>query len=459
MKQLLFIAIATLASEFAYTQVAISNPSTNPDASAMLDIKSTTKGMLMPRMTSAQRTAIASPATGLMVYETTSNAVWVYNGTAWTQLGSGGGSSQWTTNGTHIYNGNTGNVGIGITAPTAKLHLVGLMKIDGGQIDIDDNLAKVRLIYNGSPKGYFSLTSSTGDVQIGTNVLYNDDGKLQLETKSSARLTIMPNGNIGIGTISPDTKFHVVGNIKGSGRIDIDGVLETGGGLSAIGGAGLYITGTSLLEGNLTGHGSASFSGNITGSGTASISGNINSNTSMSITDVAGTLQFKSNSTTDLGFLQISGNNVRIGTNSGNDLGKFVIRTNGADRVYVDNAGNVSIGTTAVANGYKVSVAGKVMCEELRVQLRASWPDYVFNNNYKLLPLAELKTFIEKNNHLPNIPKASVIEKEGMEVGDMQKKMMQKIEELTLYILDLQKQIDDLKGTVSKKRNLGHEKN
>jgi hypothetical protein len=91
------------------------------------------------------------------------------------------------------------------------------------------------------------------------------------------------------------------------------------------------------------------------------------------------------------------------------------------------------------------------MCEELRVQLRANWPDYVFNNNYKLLPLAELKKFIQQNNHLPNIPKASVIEKEGIEVGDMQKKMMEKIEELTLYILDLQKQVDELKSSGSKK--------
>ena len=436
MKQILLSFAVFILVYSADAQVAISNPGSNPDPSAMLDVKSTTKGFLMPRV--VLRTNVASPATGLLVYETTSNAVWVYNGTAWVQLGSVGGGSDWLANGTHIYNGNSGNVGIGINAPTAKLHLAGLMKIDGGQIDIDNGFGQVRLLNDGSPKGYFSLSGSSGDIQIGTNVLYNDIGKLQLETKSFPRVTILPDGNVGIGTISPDSKLHVVGNTKTTGRIDMDGVLETKGGLSAIQGAGLYVTGSSLQEGNITTH------GNISGTGTASISGNINSNTGMTITDVAGTLQFKSNSSTEVGFLQLSGNNLRIGTNSGN-LGKFVIRTNGADRVYVDNGGNVSIGTTDVANGYKVSVAGKVMCEELRVQLRASWPDYVFKKNYKLLPLAELKKFIEKNNHLPNIPKASVIEKEGMEVGDMQKKLMEKVEELTLYILDLQKQIDELK--------------
>ena len=59
--------------------------------------------------------------------------------------------------------------------------------------------------------------------------------------------------------------------------------------------------------------------------------------------------------------------------------------------------------------------------------------------------MSELDKFISVNKHLPNIPAAAAIEKEGMEVGDMQKKMMEKIEELTLYIIDLQKQIDSMK--------------
>ena len=62
------------------------------------------------------------------------------------------------------------------------------------------------------------------------------------------------------------------------------------------------------------------------------------------------------------------------------------------------------------------------------------------------MPLNKLDQFIKTNNHLPNIPKAQAIEKSGIAVGDMQKRMMEKIEELTLYIIDLQKQVTELKN-------------
>ena len=86
--------------------VAINADGSAPHSTAMLDVKSTTKGMLVPRMTSAQRTAIASPAAGLLVYETTSNSYWFYNGTSWIQMGAGGGSSLWSASGANIYNTN-----------------------------------------------------------------------------------------------------------------------------------------------------------------------------------------------------------------------------------------------------------------------------------------------------------------------------------------------------------------
>ena len=85
-----------------------------------------------------------------------------------------------------------------------------------------------------------------------------------------------------------------------------------------------------------------------------------------------------------------------------------------------------------------------MICEEVKVKLSSAWPDYVFEENHQLMPVNKLSEFIKIHKHLPNIPSAQIIEKEGMELGDMQKKMMEKIEELTLYIIDLQKQVDDL---------------
>jgi hypothetical protein len=95
MKQLLFSALFILLTlGFAQAQaVSINTDSSNPDPSAILDVKSTEKGVLVPRMTTAQRTAIATPATGLLVFDTSTGGFWFYNGTAWISLsGSGGGS-------------------------------------------------------------------------------------------------------------------------------------------------------------------------------------------------------------------------------------------------------------------------------------------------------------------------------------------------------------------------------
>ena len=111
--------------------------------------------------------------------------------------------------------------------------------------------------------------------------------------------------------------------------------------------------------------------------------------------------------------------------------------------------GNMGIGGQGVARnlatGHKLSVIGKIACEEVRVQPQANWPDYVFSDDYTLTPLPELKKQIEAAHHLPNIPSAKEVEENGLEVGEMQRKMMEKIEELTLYIIELHEEIEQLK--------------
>jgi hypothetical protein len=101
----------------------------------------------------------------------------------------------------------------------------------------------------------------------------------------------------------------------------------------------------------------------------------------------------------------------------------------------------VSIGTLQIADGYQLTVKGKIMAEEVRVQLQAAWPDYVFEQDYALMPLSELEKEIVEKGHLPGIPAAYTIEKEGVDTGEMQRKMMEKIEELTLHLIDLNKKV------------------
>ena len=111
------------------------------------------------------------------------------------------------------------------------------------------------------------------------------------------------------------------------------------------------------------------------------------------------------------------------------------------------------IGTDVGAAGYKLSVDGKIISEELRIQDVADWPDYVFADGYKLMPLDELEERIARERHLPGIPSAAVVESDGLDAGQMHKLQMQKIEELTLYIIDLHKSNKALKTEITKLNN------
>ncbi|MFN8144802.1 MAG: SprB repeat-containing protein [Bacteroidia bacterium] len=112
----------------------------------------------------------------------------------------------------------------------------------------------------------------------------------------------------------------------------------------------------------------------------------------------------------------------------------------------VPASGNVGIGTSDIPSGYKLAVNGRVICEEVKVKLHSNWPDYVFRSDYKLMSLDELKKFISKNKHLPDVPPASEMDENGNSLGEMQSKLMRKIEELTLYVLQQNEQLEKLKS-------------
>ena len=105
---------------------------------------------------------------------------------------------------------------------------------------------------------------------------------------------------------------------------------------------------------------------------------------------------------------------------------------------------NIGIGTTDT-QGYRLAVAGNVIAEGVKVELQGNWPDFVFEKDYDLPRLDEVKAFIAAFGHLPNIPSAQKVKEEGIDLGDMNAKLLQKIEELTLYIISQNYEIQKLK--------------
>lgn len=114
------------------------------------------------------------------------------------------------------------------------------------------------------------------------------------------------------------------------------------------------------------------------------------------------------------------------------------------------NDGRISIGKNInPATGYMLAVDGGIICEEVKVQM-TPFPDYVFGENYRLRSLEEVEKHILEYKRLPGMPAAEVVDREGMNVGELSTILVEKVEELTLYILRLQKEIDELKSSQSK---------
>jgi hypothetical protein len=166
-----------------------------------------------------------------------------------------------------------------------------------------------------------------------------------------------------------------------------------------------------------------------------------------------GELVLGSTTTANLG---LDGNEIQARNNGA--ASHLFIQASGGDVLLVPNeTGQVGIGVTSSANmpsnDYLLAVDGKIISEEVRVEISGSWPDYVFQSDYTLMPLRALEQHITTYNHLPGIPSAATVKDEGILLGDMQRAMMEKIEELTLYIIDLQNQIDALKHSTSSSSN------
>src|SRR5688572_4162797 len=193
---LLLLPCLFLSFIAAFGQVGIGTAT--PHASSRLEITSTNSGLLIPRMTTAQRTAIASPAKGLMVFDNTSSSFWFHNGTGWIELAGGGSTNFWSQNGGNIFSTNAGNVGIGTNSPGTVLALQTELNTPGfshtaGDIVVMEAIGAVSASVGTGTNHPFRIMSNDigrlhvypgGEVVVGSNTT-GSFGKLTVETTNN----------------------------------------------------------------------------------------------------------------------------------------------------------------------------------------------------------------------------------------------------------------------------------
>jgi hypothetical protein len=371
------LAILLLCNKYITAQsVGINNNGGAPDPSAMLDVSSAEKGVLFPRMSETLRLNIVDPAEGLMVWDTTYNSLWGYDGTTWVEL-----LPKWAPDNNEIVNTNDGNVGIGGSSPSYSLYIEKPFP-SIGFYDSD----------NPASSGWIGGDSLNLEMHARRVLPFSGAEPGDLAFQVSETITGLPYtaGNVGIGTFNSTDKLTLDGNM------------------------GFYTNGTrygyiypSPNEDHLT-----------INAGYGSI---LQPAKDVVLQTYTGTNPF------------LYSGNVGIGV------------VNPEAKLHVSST--VLIGQNALpAIGYALSVDGRIMSEELRVEDSGSWPDYVFEEEYQLIDLEELENNIDELGHLPGIPSAEEIGNDGLLVGQMQKLQMEKIEELTLYIIQLHKRISELES-------------
>jgi len=266
---------------------------------------------------------------------------------------------------------------------------------------------------NGTPNriAKFLTPNSLGDSQLWDDGTFVGIGT----TTPSAMLDVNGNTRLG-GTATVVNNFGVGGNSLLSGALNVSGNTSLGAALSVVGGTNLGSTldvaSSTTVGTNLSVGSSASVGTNLSVANNASVGNSL----SVGVNATVGTN------------LSV-GSSATIGTDA---------RVNG--RVIVGNPASTP-GTHAMY------VNGSIVATEVKVALQTNWPDYVFEPDYAMPNLAEWEQFISQNKHLPGVPSAAEVNQNGgIELGEMNRILLQKVEELTLLLIGQQKQIDALKA-------------
>ena len=377
--------------------------------------------------------------------------------------------AQWATSGNNVTNTNTGNIGIGVPNPTNKLDVAGVINTQS---------------YMTSTLGFYVPSTLNGmNNNLGGNTISFRTGNVE------NRMVIDGSGNVGIGITTPAEKLTINGNLRtildpnpsfisknvvrlmtlgvsgitGAQNWTLRGVYQYGGGVLLNSDGGdldiiKSLDGNTILGTKFDGTALGSIGiGTTTPAAQLDVAANSSIgtkggkfNTPLTLIkngDANGTdnpvLLIKhsgngsnifGNAATDIGIINIQGFNTTVANKAINSNNNFYVFTNGT----------VGVNTNYIPSGYQLAVNGSAIATAVTVQLKSNWPDYVFKKDYQLPSLQEVKTYIDQNQHLPEVPSAEQIAKDGLNLGEMNKLLMKKVEELTLYMIEMKEEIKDL---------------
>jgi hypothetical protein len=453
MKKLFTLGVLFVAgAAFAQTE-NVGIGTTQPDKSAILDLSSSNKGFLLPRMSKSQRLSIVKPAQGLQVFQTDEKSgLYIFNGNDWTNAANSvaAATDPWLRGGNPVvageFIGSTNNMPLEFRVGGSR---AGLLSADN------------RTFY-GLLAGL--NTSAIHNSGFGFRVLQaNTTGTKNTGLGSQALFTnTTGNNNTAVGV------YSLLRNSTGNDNAGFGvGALQnnsTGGQNMGIGSAALF-SNTTGTSNSAIGYGSLYL--NTTGSNNIGIG----AYSLMNGTTVTNNVAIGSQAGRDV----TGSNNVFIGYEAAKSQtsinNKLYVANSPTDLplMYGDfSAKFISIGDVGVAGDatatlikrnnlaaqYGLLVQKGILTEKLKVatMTTSDWADYVFETEYKskMMSLEEIEKYTLKNKHLPNVPSAEEMVSIGLDYTQTSKMFMEKIEELTLYIIDLNKEINFLKAKINK---------
>ena len=356
----------------------------------------------------------------------------------------------------------SGKVGIGVSIPSESLDVNGNLKLTGGitaatltanEGSFSQSLSAGNTAINGTldvTGNMKALALSITDINVANNVSITNG----LSVSGTSQLSVLnTTGNVAVGqNLNVGGAADVTGNLSVSGQLNARTLSLTDINASsnvAIGNR-LSVTGSSQLRGGAVITGNSSVAGDLQISGKLT-SGDITSADISSTGNVA-----ISENLTVTGSGQLGGDMNVAGKVIAGVIEAAEFRSPGGGSPFnFDNAvisQTLSVSADRVPTNYKMAVGGNIIATGIDIKIPQKWPDYVFTPEHQRMTLEELQEYIDTHGHLPGIASAQEMEeKENYSVSEMDAKLLEKIEEMALYILELKKEINELKSQKTQK--------